>query len=624
MNTEILALTKAFYLANPDAENKELEQFYLQNLPKIALLANDEEALIVSAIRIARRLSKEDIRNMFSDVKDTMLDNMELRGLIKSDEEGFCTTSCIQIASLYPLLGVDYSSGAKKRRADELSKIILCRIGSESIGVRELRSFFTYKGEEDTLLFPYLEQEEIEKAFLATLFSLIKLNVVEEGEHRLKVNFKLLKSFLDLDTISMYSYLIWPELEGQERKNSVRFLNLLLLCGTVKKDDLPSLIKRISILSSFPMDDPEPLFSFLLLAEDEEGNVYVRSGESGTEREIGISSDYSISVIGRTPSIIFLTSDAVQQDRIKIYRIDRKSIRTAFNLNMDADAVIDELKRYSNGLSSEMLFERIRSWYREYSRIRISRGMILMTDQRSANILSSLPSFMEHVIKDSGNGFFLMDENGEDEWRRILEKGGFEMLAEPSGPEFEKNKKEGRQFSNQQINPIIINEKRQIGFDRRIRETVLDETEEKDISKRSLKNLLIKSGMICNKQLLCRDLPFLERDAFDYQEKLRLIQYAYRNREFCLQVENHRGQSAIGRVEMVEDFSDGDHMVLGRKVLNISRLYKVRLVPAAYLTYPSRPNTDNDNRKTPQTGACPVQEASQHRNEDGSQPSEPV
>lgn len=624
MNTDILALTKALYLANPDAGNKELEQFYMQNLSKIAALANDEEALIVSAIRIARRLSKEDIRSMFSDVKDTMLDNMELRGLIKSDEEGFCTATCLQIASLYPLLGIEYSSGAKKRRADELSKIILCRIGSESIGLRELRSFFTYKGEENTQLFPYLEQDEIEKAFLATLFSLIKLNVVEDGERRLKVNFKLLKSFLDLDTLCMYSYLLWPELDGQERKNSIRFLNLLFLCGTVKKDDLPSLIKRISILSSFQMDDPEPLFSFLLLAEDEEGNVYVRSGENSTEREIGISSDYSISVIGRTPSIIFLTSSAVQQDRMKIYKMDRHSIRTAFNLNMDADAVIEELKRYSNGLSSEMLFERIRSWYREYSRIRISRGMILMTDQRSANILSSIPSFMEHVIKDSGNGFFLMNENGEDEWRRILEKGGFELLAEPDGPEFEKKKKEDRQFSNQQVTPILINEKRQIEYKRELRETVLDEAEEKDISIRSLKNLLIRSGMICNKRMLCCDLPFLERDAFDYQEKLRLIQYAYRNREFCLQVENHRGQSAIGRVEMVEEFTDGDHMVLGRKVLNISRLYKVRLVPAAYLTYPSRPNTDSDSRKTPRTEACPAQEASQIRNEDGSRPSVPL
>ena len=217
-----------------------------------------------------------------------------------------------------------------------------------------------------------------------------------------------------------------------------------------------------------------------------------------------------------------------------------------------------------------------------------------------------------------------MDQRGEDEWRRILEKGGFELLAEPDGPEFVKNEKEARQFSSQQVTPIQINEKRQIGYDRQIRESVLEEAVEKDISLRSLKNLLIKSGMICNKEMLCRNLPFLERDAFDYQEKLRMIQYAYRNREFCLQVENHRGQSAIGRVEMVEEFSDGDHMVLGRKVLNISRLYKVRLVPAAYLTYPSRPNTDSDSRKTPRTGACPVQEASQIRNEDGSRPSEPL
>lgn len=622
MNTEIIFLTKALYLGSADVGDRELEQFYLRNMDRIASFVNDEESLIISAVRAARRISADDVKAMFPHLRDEMLDNMILRGLLKMDDEGFCTTSCVQASALHPLFGTNSFGTGRKRRADEMAKAILSVIGSESIGIRELRSIFSAKGGRLGTLFPYLVPYEAEKAFHATLSSLLELGVVVEGERRLRIDFRILRPFLELEGPNLYSYLLWPRLDEEERKNSIRFLNLLFISGCVDGECFDTFIGRLRILSSFNLPDTAALFSFLLLAHDGEGRVYVRASDDCGDGGVSISSDYSISVTGRTPPIIYMTSTAVQIDRIRIYRMDRMSIRTAFNLGLDAEDVVGELRRCAGLASSNTLFERIRSWYREFSRIRIKRGMVLMTDARSANILSSIPSFMEYVIKDSGNGFFLMDEAGEENWRRILEKGGFDLLAEPEGPEFAEPEAVRTPFVSHHVSPVFTQKERGIPYDAASRESYSANGGDRSLD--ALKTILVRTGIVFDVRMFDRPLPFAERDAFDYQEKLRLIQYAYRNRDFCLQVENHRGQSAVGRVGMVEDYQDGDHMVLGRKVLNISRLYKVRLIPAAYLTSPNRPSTDNDSRRTPRTGACPAQEASRSRNEDGNRPCGPL
>lgn len=155
------------------------------------------------------------------------------------------------------------------------------------------------------------------------------------------------------------------------------------------------------------------------------------------------------------------------------------------------------------------------------------------------------------------------------------------------------------------MSPVFTQKERVVPFDSEARQSYAATGGDRSLD--ALKTILVRTGIVFDTRMFDRPLPFMERDAFDYQEKLRLIQYAYRNRDFCLQVENHRGQSAMGRVGMVEDYQDGDHMVLARKILNISRLYKVRLIPAAYLTSPGLPSTDNDSRRMPRTGACPVQ-----------------
>ena len=66
-------------------------------------------------------------------------------------------------------------------------------------------------------------------------------------------------------------------------------------------------------------------------------------------------------------------------------------------------------------------------------------------------------------------------------------------------------------------------------------------------------------------------------------EKHRLIERANKDKSLVLVVENHSGKIAAGNVEMVESFEEGDHMVLGHKMLSISRLYRVALLPSSLL-----------------------------------------
>lgn len=100
---------------------------------------------------------------------------------------------------------------------------------------------------------------------------------------------------------------------------------------------------------------------------------------------------------------------------------------------------------------------------------------------------------------------------------------------------------------------------------------------------RLIKEMMISSGIIFSEEQLKKQIGFESADAFSYMDKHRLLEKALKDKSLAAVVENHSGKTAVGKIEMLESFEDGDHMILSHKVLSVSRLYRCALLPASFL-----------------------------------------
>ena len=565
---ENIRLLEGLYPENGES----LEEFYSRNENEIAANVSDEEGEIISAYHLSGGADKNLLRLIFPSIKERKLENLSERGAFKIRIE--------KIASIYPLFGKDINVPWTLTLSDVV-KAILSLIGIEELYLNERRMSTFFCSPSYHSIFPSLEREELDNLTHKIVSNLFELEILMKEGKRMKMDKKKAFDLMGLDDVRLSSYILFPTLDEWVRKKSFFFIHLIKKIRGIEESRIDEYINRAALISGFSFHNREDLFTLLLL-QNHEGMIFSPSDES-SEGPAMISNDYSISILGAVPPLISLLAEPVSMDRMKIFRLSKESILNAFRLSYNDKDIIGFLESISDYKLSPMLSERIAIWYGEYSRISFERALILRADEKSAKIIKNLPQMKEYILEDLGGGIFIMDSLSESEWRMVLRNASFDMLSMTKGPEFNYSSYEKEEYFIDSPTLIDLGKERSVPFDEEKRRSLSASLEEKDPLIKRIKEMMITSGIIFSPSQLEKKLEIEIADAFNYGEKHRLIEKAYKDKSLALAVENHNGRTAVGKVEMVESFEEGDHMILSHKVLSISRLYRVALVPASFL-----------------------------------------
>lgn len=566
---ESIGMLSTLYLDKGDGK---LEEFYAKREQEIAMNTTEVEGMVASACFLASSEDKNLIKSMFPSYNDRKIENLRERGVFNIDNA--------LITSAYPLLGknipLEWAIGLS-----DIAKAVVSLIETKESYINERRLNAFISSEQYRNVFPSLEGEALSCLTGKIIESLFELEILKKQKRRIKLDRKKAFELISLDEVRLSSYLMFPKLDEWDRKKSFHFIHLIKKIKGAEREEIDVFILRAALISGFSYFKAEELFTFLLLME-RDGLISSPIDEK-TEGPVLISSDYSVSFLGSASPLIALIAEPVRIDRMKIYQISKESILNAFSLSYTDEEVIRILESVSDYKLSKMLSSRISIWYGEYTRISLERALVLKTDEKCANIIKNIPQMRNYILEELSDGIFIMDSLAEDEWREILKDASFEMMSETKGPEFNYSRYESESPFIELQTFKEINAERRIPYDEKIRRRLLSEIREKEPMLRKIREMLVLSGVIFDSTQLERPLHIETADAFNYMEKHRLIERAYKDKSLVLVVENHSGKIAAGNVEMVESFEEGDHMVLGHKMLSISRLYRVALLPSSLL-----------------------------------------
>ncbi len=551
---------------------KDINEFYSAHEDEIAGNATSLDGEIVSAIILSGKTDKSILKLIFPSVSERRISALRLRGL-------FAIRKSL-IASFYPLFG-EKSSHAWRVHLDDVVKTVIGSIEVKELHYSERKMNSYFSSDLFCQAFPSMERNELLNIVRHVLKSLEELGILKKERLSFKMDMKRAYELIALDSIRLSSYIIWPNLDHYVRKKSFYFLYLLKKIDGVKIEDIGEYVSRASLISGFSEYSAEDLFYLLLLIE-QDGFAFSPEDDKAEGPAI-ISSDFSISFIGSYPAQILLMASAASIDRMKIFRMTKESMLNAFSNGYKAEEIISFLESLSSKELPEMLTDRIRIWNEEYSRIRIERALVLSTDEKSANIIRNIPALHEYIMEELSPTVFIMDAIRESEWREILHSSSFDMLSQTKGPEFSyEGFNEASIFIEAEAYPEL-REERVKDYDGSARERLLRNIDDNDNIDRAVKEAMVKSGIIFRPDQIERKLDFPAADAFNYQEKHKIIESCLKDRSSILFVENHSGKVAAGKVQMLESYEEGDHMVLSRKVLNVSRLYRVKQIPEELL-----------------------------------------
>lgn len=543
---------------------KNIIDFYKDNERLIASFVTNEEQLVLSAYALQDEKDKTLLKSIFPFLSDRKLKNMELRGLFDIGED--------LIASTYPLFGKK-DEKIYKVPLEDIVKCVISLIETKELNLSEARSLRFFSSPSFISIFPSYSEEELTTIVKKIIRSLEDLEIIKRKKNSFKLDRKKAFELIALDEIRLTSYIAWPKLDEWVRKKSFYFITLLKKICNITEDNIGECIKRASLISRFTAFDPDEIFELSLLIK-KDGIVSSLAYESPSGPAL-ISSDYSISIIGSYPALLSIFAEPVKIDRVKEFKITKQSILNAFSNGYKKSDIISFFESLSAYSLSEALKERINIWSNEFSRISIERTLVLKADEKTSKLLKALPFFKDYVIEELADNIFSMDALREDEWREKLKNASFEMLSETIGPEFDFTSFERNSSFIDMTVQKELKDEREIKYDEEGKEELLKAIEEKSAIEHAVKAALVRSGVIIKKEMLDQELTIKRADGFFYMDKHKIIDECLKDKSLVLFIEDCKGNIAAGKVQMLENYEDGDHMILSHKMICVSKIYRL-------------------------------------------------
>ncbi len=191
----------------------------------------------------------------------------------------------------------------------------------------------------------------------------------------------------------------------------VRFAQSLASMKEIDTGTLRSLLSALSIIS-----------------ENDEKAPARHPGTADT-----IDSDHSITIHRGNPSVptgrYHLYSRLTGLDATIRYTIDKKSLFKAFSRSFSPQDIVSDMKHSFSRVPSSIL-SLIPLLYQEFTQVMEIRGIVLKTDARMERIFDAHASLAPFIEMKIANGVYVMNQEHQAQWRRILSEIGVQHIAD--------------------------------------------------------------------------------------------------------------------------------------------------------------------------------------------------
>ena len=571
------------------AENQEVNRILEENEEKISILITDEESEILTYLELFGEENIDALERLFGpDGSRRRLQNLEARGLIRISGVNVSLRQHYGI-SLYPAFGRRLDEERRNARIEDFPRALLSYILLGRAASRNLDGGAITKAEKCSELFSFMDGGAISQLMDYIRENITYLGLAENDRNSLD----RILSFLDLEYEEMISYMLWPRLSEEGRRKNYSFLMYLRKAGIIREDGFERIQVMAERFSGFCRADSEDsryserITAFLRTSffERRDEMLYPLRAQKEENGRISISSDRLITVYGKTDPRLYLMTEPMKIDQSKLLELSKESIGRLFRFGYSANDVFDILSSMTQYPIPEMVTTLLKFWYDDFRRLRITRGIVMRTDEKYAERFERMfASIIEEKLSPT---CFILSVTDENEIRRLLPQSLQESQVF-EGPEFRETEKVQLhdafiENTEEAVLPEGIPLDRKYQYRKSRKDELISRIDTDDKALWNLRVLMVNSGILFDESHLTTGLPFSEADAFHYGEKHRLLSAAQKDRDYCIQVENHSGQSTIGGISMVQDYEEGDHTIIGKKMLSVSRLYKVRLIPRCFL-----------------------------------------
>ena len=424
-----------------------------------------------------------------------------------------------------------------------------------------------------TSRFPSIDPEKATRAAAAIMKALLYLGVAEaDSDGMVYLSQDAATRFSKLGTVDAIGYLIHPEYFDSRRRHLVEALCFLSLA---RGGDEGRILRFISDATGYCLADDLDALGDLFFIERDGGRLHARSLSDTGDPLFSVSSDFTISVSGKCPPMLFSYADPLSLgEHVSQWAITRQSAKTAFSLGAtctDVERMIAEAATYP---VSDTVFMRLRSWYESFNSLKAARGVVLAADERSARIIDSMSTLQVHILGKLGSSIYLMDPATERMWRRMLSNEGFDMLARTKGPRFLVEDEEIRSFE-ENARETGLPAERGVPYDSVLMERLLKEADT------PLKAAYVRSGLIWREGMEAPDVS--SANGLYYQEKLALITAAAAKGGKVL-AEMLDGDAYIGHPQKSAEGDEAYVDIEGICRLPIARIWKVYAVDSAIVS----------------------------------------
>ena len=279
-----------------------------------------------------------------------------------------------------------------------------------------------------------------------------------------------------------------------------------------------------------------------------------------------------------------------------IFELSKDSAVRAFNNNINADKIIEILKRLSGGKVEDALIWNLRDWEKRYGEVSLKRGIVLQLaeDQRYLKETKHLVPLISETLAP---GVYLLDEDKMEEAASALQKAGIDIVARRN----DKNESSSitsfmctfpslssmntpikltyseKQSAANEADEEYAEENIKAGFRAILEKMTLTEIEKAELSARIDRRLVI-----CGAQLKDADIRYEKTEAkhMDYTGKQNIIKQAISQHspvEIVLTVKN-KVKKIYGVPQAMEKAGDNLIIVINSERIPLAKISLLRKI----------------------------------------------
>ncbi len=131
---------------------------------------------------------------------------------------------------------------------------------------------------------------------------------------------------------------------------------------------------------------------------------------------------------------VALSAEVRRVDAAAVFDITRASFQRYLDLGGSAERLVDALERLEKprgaaALPQNVLFS-LRTWEREYRRLALYDGVVLVADEEHQYLLDNSPALRRHMRKKIAPGVYLLAAADRDAWVAALRRAGVDHVPE--------------------------------------------------------------------------------------------------------------------------------------------------------------------------------------------------